>query len=63
MTKPTKCAIEKYGRDICVRAFNIHSKDGEGASSTAIRLGLASAINGNAAINAGREIVTGKRQS
>jgi len=48
-------AIEKYGQDVCTKAFMMHHKDGEGASTVGIYLGLTT-NQADAAINAGREL-------
>ncbi len=51
----TNAAVLKYGLAVVERAFKLHSKDGEGASTVGIYLGLTTG-QANAAINAGREL-------
>lgn len=61
-SKKTQAAIAKYGREVCVEAWRMNSRDGEGPNTVAIYLGLNTAdgrINTAAAIaamNAGEEI-------
>jgi hypothetical protein len=57
MTKNTQTAIAKYSAAVCLRAFEMHAKEGYGARSISLELrGLNSAAQANAAINAGREL-------
>lgn len=52
-------AVEKYGMQVCIKAHELNSKDGEGASTIGIYLGLTTR-QADAAINAGRELSGGK---
>ena len=54
-TLKTQRAIEKYGADTCMHAFERNRKDGEGPAMIGYNLGL-SVMQANAAINAGEEI-------
>ena len=55
MNAKTKRAINKYTEKVCRQAFLLHNRDGEGASTVGIYLGLKT-NQANAAINAGREL-------
>ena len=55
----TKMAVEKYGIQVCIKAHDLNSKDGEGASTIGIYLGLTTR-QADAAIDAGRELSGGK---
>jgi len=52
-------AVEKYGQDVCAKAFDMNEREGEGASTIGIYLGLTT-NQADAAINAGREMATGR---
>ena len=55
ITKATKAAISRYSYAVCIEAFRSHDRDGEGAATIALGLGLTTR-QADAAINAGREI-------
>jgi hypothetical protein len=57
MKKTTKAAILKYGFSRCIEAASLCDRDGEGASTVATYLGLKTANQSGAAINAGRDIL------
>lgn len=62
----TKRAIAKYGASACVRAFTIHSVYGEGAYTVAHGYdvaGITTTRAADAAINAGREIVSAEKKT
>ena len=64
MTKTTNSnttrAIKNYGMDTCRKAYEMHSRDGEGASTVGHYLGLTTR-QADAAINAGRELCAAGR--
>jgi hypothetical protein len=55
----TKRAIQRYGMQVCIKAHELNCKDGEGASTIGIYLGLTTR-QADAAIDAGRELSGGK---
>lgn len=56
MTKTTKNAVAKYYKEICIRAFERHEQNGEGANTIGFYLKMTTR-QADAAINAGREIL------
>lgn len=55
LSTKTERAVSKYGFANCVQAFEMHTRDGEGASTIGFTLGLTTR-QADAAINAGQEI-------
>lgn len=65
LTMPTRRAIAKYGERTCLEAFHLSAVIGEGAN-TISWFGLPNIKQGctqsaDAAIDAGRELLTGRR--
>lgn len=60
LSQATKRALLKYGKDACIVAYFRHITDGEGAATIALTgpAVLKTTRQADAAINAGREIVT-----
>lgn len=58
LTRKTQTAILKYGENVCITAYKMHSIDGYGASGIANEgpAILRTTQQADAAINAGREI-------
>lgn len=59
LSRATSKAVDKYGRDACVKAYE-YNLQGEGPHYCGGYRGLRV---GDAMINAGREIVTGSREA
>ena len=59
ITTTTKRAIKKYTAEICIAAYNQHNQYGEGASTISHSFSIlkGNTNSGDAAINAGRELV------
>lgn len=55
----TILAVKKYGKEKCLKAYEIHEKQGAGASTVGFYLGLTT-NQADAAINAGRELAENK---
>lgn len=55
-TPKTQRAIARYGYEACLEAFRLNDKDGHGARTVAIQVGLLGTRSADAAIDAGREI-------
>jgi hypothetical protein len=64
MSPATRRAVRKYGRTLCEAAYRMHAIDGNGARTISYAYApLNNSTNAaDAAINAGRELVTGKRE-
>jgi hypothetical protein len=61
-TTATKRAVKRYGETLCRKAYELHQEHGNGARTVAYMLGLPGTNAADAAIDAGRELVTGERE-
>lgn len=62
LSKATRAAIQRYGSEACVEAYRMHHRVGCGAAEIG-GYGRGSVSRGDAMIDAGREMITGKREA
>jgi hypothetical protein len=62
LSKTTRTSMQRYGIEKCLEAYDLNNSMGEGAALIG-GYGRGSIQRGDAMINAGREMVTGKREA
>jgi hypothetical protein len=64
-TKKTRAAIQRYGEDACIKAYDMHEREGYGGRGVSLEgpSVLKTTPQADAAIDAGREIAERRKQA